>query len=74
MKISDLIGKDVVDGEGKSVGTVNDVDINTSNGHINKVDIVLEQALFPHKEEIVNFDQINDISYEVLLDKVIDVG
>ncbi|KZX17361.1 PRC-barrel domain protein [Methanobrevibacter cuticularis] len=74
MRVIDLIGKIVVDREGNTIGLVEDIDIDEKQGYIKKVDIDLNPKLFSKEKKSINFDQIQDISYSVLLHNIIDLG
>ncbi|KZX17656.1 PRC-barrel domain protein [Methanobrevibacter cuticularis] len=73
MKVTDLIGMVVVDKNGESVGTVNDVDIDENSGSIKEVDLNLNQKIFSDERGVIEFDQIEDISYAVLLNAILDL-
>ncbi|KZX17658.1 PRC-barrel domain protein [Methanobrevibacter cuticularis] len=71
MKLKDLIGMDIIDEAGNTVGNVSNIDINENTGSIKGIDVGKRKGILSHNEKLITFNQINQISDKILLDNIL---
>ncbi|KZX16271.1 PRC-barrel domain protein [Methanobrevibacter cuticularis] len=67
MRVNKIVGMDVVDNEGEPIGKVSDIYIDEQEGSVKGIGISLDHDMFYYDEGLVTFDQIDNISDNVIL-------
>jgi sporulation protein YlmC with PRC-barrel domain len=72
MDIKDLLGIDVIDTSGQSVGKIDTVEFDKNDGNITDIIVKLDKGLFSRDTDKIEFNKIDTIKDVVLLNIVIE--
>ncbi|RBQ24003.1 hypothetical protein ALNOE001_05510 [Candidatus Methanobinarius endosymbioticus] len=73
VELKEILKMEVIDKAGQEVGKVKEIEFDETRGQIKNVTIDLDECLFSNEKRTVGYDQIRNITDNVLLNIVIDL-